>query len=190
MSGNEENGRDLGGAACQSRGLKLIELIPGERYLVFFDADPDTLPDEDAIEELRLMAYMARRKPVLGPVEQIVEAAVLSVAETVSGNLISEAISERFPAARRFMRRWRERRKSAAPVTTEEAKEAAALAAQAVESSSTPPAAPSAVPLLEADIEVPAAEGGTVKVSVRAPGKWLKVTVETTGGFADVTAQS
>jgi len=188
VSNTDENGRDRGDASSQSRRLDLIELIPGEHYLVFFDADPGTLPDEDAIEELRILAYMARDKPVLGLAEQAV---AVTVAEAVSGNLISEAIWERFPAAWRFVRHWRERRKSAAPATAEEAGEAAVQAVQAVESSSTPPAAPSAAPLVsEADIEVTTPQGEAVKVSVRTPGKWVQVTVETTCSCAEVTIKS
>jgi hypothetical protein len=180
VADESENSCDLGAASGQSRKLDVIELIPGEHYLVFFDASPADLPDEDTIAELRLLAGIARHSSVLGATEQAVEAVTMTLAVAASANVISDIWWNRFQAAGRFAQRWRERRKSAAPVTAEEAVK---LVTQATESGALPVAAPAS----ETDITLTTPGGGAVKISIRTPAARVRIRVETTGSIADVT---
>ena len=90
------------------RRAVVITLIPGEEYLVLQDPADEDVPDDPAVQELRMRAYQLRGKETLdGPT-------ALEVIGTVAGYMASGVVGNAtwamFPAAARWVQRVRSRR--------------------------------------------------------------------------------
>src|ERR1700743_3127582 len=84
----------------------VVELIRDGHYLVF--TNDTVLPDEGAIEELRILAYAQRKKPTLGPENaQAIETLAEAVATGVLTNVVwagcqeAKRLVDKLPARRR-----------------------------------------------------------------------------------------
>jgi hypothetical protein len=99
------------------RRAVVITLIPGEEYLVLQDPADEDVPDDPAVQELRMRAYELRGKETLdGPT-------ALEVIGTVAGYMASGVVGNAtwamFPAAARWVQRVRSRR-AVKPLTSED----------------------------------------------------------------------
>src|ERR1700676_4380559 len=107
----------------------IVELIPGGHYIVIAGADADAVPDEDTVEELRILAYARRNKGTLGNAAEQVAA---TLAETVAGGILTNSVWAQCEAASRYVSRLRaSRRDKRAADGAEEAEEAARNAVEA-----------------------------------------------------------
>lgn len=57
---------DNSGLSRHRARVRVVTLIPGEHYVAFFGSGDGVVPDDDAIEELRILAYTRRNKETLG----------------------------------------------------------------------------------------------------------------------------
>ena len=113
------------GPTGQQLRTRVIELIPGEHYLAFTDSG-DPLPDEDTIEELRVIAYARRNKGTLGPSEvQVIE----TLAEAVATGVLTNVIWAQCQAAKDYVDTLRSRRRE----RLQKAEDAARLALEAAQ---------------------------------------------------------
>ncbi len=153
----------------------VVELIPGEHYVVFTD-DGDALPDEEVIEELRILAYAQRGKGTLGPeTAQVVE----TLAEAVATGVVTNVVWAECQEAKRFVDKLRDRRRK----HIREAGEARERALEAIGEPGVPIAVPSA---LEVAVSGTGAEGTTWQVSCRADGKPVELHMDVSGTVIDV----
>jgi hypothetical protein len=82
----------------------VVELIPGEHYVVFFGTGDTVLPSEEGIEELRVLAYARRNKETLGTTGiQVAE----TLAEVVAAGVATNAIWVQCQAAARYVKQRR-----------------------------------------------------------------------------------
>jgi hypothetical protein len=81
----------------------VLELIPGEHYLVLF-VEPGDMPDEETIEELRILAYARRRRDTLGSSK---EAVVAALAQAASADGLTGSVWARCQAAISYVRNYR-----------------------------------------------------------------------------------
>jgi len=121
------------GFVAQETRSRVVELIPDEHYVVFTDGS-DVLPDEDAIEELRILAYAQRNKGTLGPGSAL---AIETLAEVVATGVITNAVWAECQEAKRFADKLRSRRRE----RVHKAEEAAQRALEAVQEPQIPVAA-------------------------------------------------
>lgn len=101
--------------------VRVVEVLPGSRFLILVDADDLDLPDRDELGDLRYHARKQKRAPVLGVgVDEVF--LVESVVTAVVSGVISPAVWAPFPAASRWLERTirgrREARKTAAEPAT------------------------------------------------------------------------
>jgi hypothetical protein len=161
--------------AAQPTQSRVVELIPGEHYIVFTDAS-DVLPDEDVIEELRILAYAQRNKGTLGPGSA---QAIETLAGVVASGVITDAVWAECQEAKRFADKVRSRRRE----RIRKAAEAAKHALEAVETPRLPLAGLSA-----ADVTVSGtgADGTTWQVSCTASGTPVELHMDVAGAVIDV----
>jgi hypothetical protein len=157
------------------RQSHVVELIPGEHYVVFAD-DSDAFPDEDVIEELRILAYTQRNKGTLGPgTAQVVE----TLAEAVATGVVTNVVWAECQEAKRFADKLRGRRRK----RIDEADEAKKRALEAIGEPGVPVAVPSA---LEVAVSGTGADGTLWQVSCTADGKPVKLRMDVSGTVIDV----
>lgn len=165
---------DPGFAAGKMRA-RVIELIPGEHYVVLTDSS-DALPDEDTVEELRIIAYARRNKETLGPAEL---QAIETLAETVAAGVFTNAVWAECQAARDYVGKLRSRRRE----RIQKAEEAAKRALEAAQDAHLPVTAPSG-----ADVTVSGTgeEGTTWQVSCKAGDKPVQFQMDVSGTVIDI----
>jgi hypothetical protein len=161
---------------------RVIELIPGEHYLVFTDPSAE-LPDEDAIEELRMIAYAQRKKETLGgPVEL---EAIATLAQAVATGVVTNYVWEGCKAAKEYVSRVRDRHRELkkAAEAAKPAEEAAKGALEAVQAAGLPgvPAAGSAITL-----SATGEDGSSLQVSCRSVDKRVEFQLDVAGAVIDV----
>jgi hypothetical protein len=160
---------------------RVIELIPGEHYLVFTDPSAE-LPDEDATEELRMIAYAQRKKETLGgPVEL---EAIATLAQAVATGVVTNYVWEECKAAKEYVSRVRSRRRERKEAA-EAAKPAEVAAKDALEAVQAGfpgiPAAGGAITL-----SAIGEDGSSLQVSCRSADKRVEFRVDVTGTVIDV----
>ena len=162
---------------------RVIELIPGEHYLVFTDPSAE-LPDEDAIEELRMIAYAQRKKETLGgPVEL---EAIATLAQAVATGVVTNYVWEECKAAKEYVSRVRSRRRERkeAAEAAKPTEDAANDALEVVQAARLPgvPAAGGAI-ILSATGE----DGSSLQISCRSADKRVEFQLDVAGTVIDVT---
>jgi hypothetical protein len=154
---------------------RVVELIPGEHYVVFAD-DSDAYLDEDVIEELRILAYAQRNKGTLGPgTLQMVE----TLAEAVATGVITNVVWSECQEAKRFADKLRGRRRE----RIQEAEEAKRRALEAIAEPGVPVVVPFA---LEVAVSGTGREGTTWQVSCKADGTPVELHMDVSGTVIDV----
>ena len=99
---------------------RVVEVLPGNRFLVLFGADDIDLPDRDELGDLRYHARKQMRAPVLGVgVDEVF--LVESVVTAVVSGIISPAVWAPFPAAARWLERTIRSRRAAGKAAVEPA---------------------------------------------------------------------
>lgn len=161
--------------AVQQTQSQVVELIPGEHYIVFND-DSGALLDEDVIEELRILAYAQRGKGTLGPGSA---QAIETLAETVATGIVTNAIWAECQEAKRFADKLRSRRRG----RVGKAEEAAQRAVEAVQAPQVPVAT-----LSVADVAVSGtgADGTTWRISCATSGRPVDLHMDVSGTVVDV----
>ncbi len=155
----------------------VLELVPGEHYVVFFDATDGDLPDADAIEELKILAQADRGKEVLGPAEA---QAVISLADAVAGGLITNGLWAQCQAAASFATK---RRAAKRAKTVQSAADAASLAVEAMRSPDVPLSAPPS----GVSVSVKAASDVLPwDISCQSDGTPVRVRAEQAGAIVDI----
>jgi hypothetical protein len=155
--------------------LHIVVLIPGQHYVVFTDVS-DLLPDDDVIEELRILAYAQRNKRTLGPeTSQTIE----TLAEAVASGVISNTVWAECQEAKRFVDKLRSRRRR----RLSEAEEAAQHALEAIKASRIPVVAP-----LPSNLTVSGtgADGTAWKISCKTAGQPVELRMDLSGTVIDV----
>ncbi|MBS2963560.1 hypothetical protein KGA66_10915 [Actinocrinis puniceicyclus] len=100
--------------------VRVVEVLPGSRFLVIVDADDVDLPDRDELGDLRYHARKQMRAPVLGMgVDEVF--LVESVVAAVVNGVISPAVWAPFPAAGRWLERTIRARRAAGSAASEPA---------------------------------------------------------------------
>jgi hypothetical protein len=155
---------------------RVVELIPGEHYIVLTDGG-DPFPDEDVIGELRILAYAQRDKETLGP---DTAQTVAALAEAVATGVATDVLWAECQEAKRFVDKLRSRRKE----RLRKPEEAARQALEAINSPQIPVAVDAAV----TDISVSGvgADGSTWKGSCKAGGKLIEFQMDVAGTAVDV----
>jgi hypothetical protein len=133
MSETEDPGESSPLASDGSVRPCLIELIPGEHCIVFFGADP---PDEDAIEDLRILAYKCRNKDTLSVAGDA--QVVPTIAEAIVSGVATNFVWQEYKAARRYLARLRDRHQGERREGGAEAAELAGRAIRLVAPGATP----------------------------------------------------
>jgi hypothetical protein len=161
-------------SVAPSMRSRVVELIPGEHYVVFTDSG-DALPDEDVIEELKILAYAHRKKETLGPgTTQVIATLAEAVAEGIVTNVIWAGCQE----AKAYVVKLRSRRRE----HLREAEEAARHALEAIQAPQIPVAAPAAA------TEIQASGMGTGwNASYKSAGKMVEFYMDGSGNVIDVT---
>jgi len=162
-------------SAAQRARPHVVELIPGERYVIVADGT-DAIPDEDVIEELRILAYAQRNKGTLGP-ESV--QAIETLAEAVATGVITNAVWAECQEAKRFADKLRSRRQK----RIREAEEAKKHALEAIRESQVPVAGSAA---LDVAVSGTGADGTTWKVSCKANGQPVELHMDVSGTVIDV----
>ena len=152
-----------------------IELIPGEHYIVFTDSS-DAPPDEDTVEELRIIAYARRNKGTLGPAGM---QAVETLAETVATGVFTNAIWAECQAAKEYVDKLRRRRRE----RIQKAGEAAERALEAVQNPQVPVTAPSGA---NVTVSGTGEEGTTWQVSCRTGDKPVQFQMDVSGAVIEI----
>jgi hypothetical protein len=166
------NGQEVTTQQAQSH---VVELIPGEHYVVFTGGS-DAVPDEDVIEELRILAYAQRSKGTLGPeTVQVVE----TLAETVATGVITSAVWAECQEAKRFADKLRSRRRERIRKTEEAAKRAL----QAIQEPQVPVAAHSPV---DVAVSGTGTDGTTWQVSCKVDGRPVELRMDVSGTVIDI----
>lgn len=165
---------DPGSAAGEMR-TRVVELIPGEHYVVFTDSS-DALPDEDAIEELRIIAYAQRNKGTLGPAEM---QAIETLAETVAAGVFTNAVWAECQAAKDYVGKLRSRRRKG----IQKAEEAAKRALEAAQDAHLPVTATSGT---DFTVSGTGEEGTTWQVSCKVGDKPVQFQMDVSGAVIDV----
>jgi len=163
--------------AAPSAPSRVVELIPGEHYVVFTDGG-DTLPDVDVIGELRILAYARRNKETLGPGTAQV---IATLAEAVATGVATDVLWAECQEAKSFADKLRSRRRE----RLRKADEAAQHALEAIQAPQIPVAAPAGT----ADITVSGTgvDGTIWNASFEASGKLVKFHLDGSGNVIDVT---
>jgi hypothetical protein len=168
------------GAVDGTSAAHVIELIPGQDSLVLFTEVDDELPDEDAIDELRMHAYERAAAPDLGTPEMVSDA--LTVAQMMADGVVGAAAWEGLRATKRFVDRWRAR--DDAPLASPEATgERALFAARLAGALPAPATAPAPVPAVGSVVGEPT--GWTVTIDVPGGGQ-VRVDLDRSGTVANV----
>jgi hypothetical protein len=156
---------------------RVVELIPGEHYIVLTDSG-DALPDEDVIGELRILAYARRNKETLGPGTAQV---IATLAEAVATGVAADALWEECQEAKSFVDKLRSRRRE----RLRKADEAARRALEAIQAPQIPVAAPASA----ADITVSGtgADGTIWNASCKISDKLIEIQMDVCGNAIDVT---
>lgn len=165
---------DPGFAAGKMRA-RVIELIPGEHYVVFTDSN-DALPDEDTIEELRIIAYAQRNKGTLGPAEV---QAIETLAEAVATGVITNTVWAGCQAAKDYVGKLRSRRRE----RIRKAEEAVKRALEAVQDAQVPV---TASPGADATVSGTGEDGTTWQVSFKADDKPVQFQMDVSGAVIDI----
>ncbi len=165
----------------RSASVSIVELIPGEHYIVVARAGGDDVPDDDAVEELRILAYARRNKGTLGnPAEQV----AATLAETVAGGILTNSVWAQCEAAARYVSRLRaSRRDKRATDGAEEAEGAARRAVEALGSAGVPVSASAATMVGISGI---GADGTPWKIAFEAAGDPVDVQVDISGTVFDI----
>ena len=157
---------------------QVVTLIPGEHYVAFFGSEDGILPDDDAVEELRILAYTRRNKETLGPIGPH---DVITLAEAVAGGIITNALWAECQAAARYVKR---RRTASHPKPIESPAEATDRALEAIQSPSIPvPTAPSPQTCTVSGI---AADGAPWTISCQTDDGPIEVHLDASGMVADI----
>jgi len=158
-------------------GPTVLELVPGEHYVVFFRVADGDLPDEDAVEELKILAHAELGKEVLGPAET---QAVISLAEAVAGGLITNGLWAQCQAAASFVAKRRAAKKAK---TVHNAADAARLAVEAIRSPEVPVSAPP--PGVFVSVKA-ASDALPWEISCQSGGAPVRVHAEQSGAIIDI----
>jgi hypothetical protein len=156
----------------------VIELIPGEHYLVLFAA-PGELPDNETIEELRILAYARRRRDTLGPG---LETAIATLAQAVSADILPGSVWMRCQAAVSYVRNYRARPAPPAAVSSEQV---AVAALEAIRAAQAPVPVPVPVPAAFSRVDVSVPHGG-YHLTVQSHGSPVNVIVDEAHRLVDV----
>lgn len=154
----------------------VIELIPGEHYIALTDSG-DALPDEDTIEELRIIAYARRNKATLGSADLH---ALETLAETIATGVFTNMVWAECEAAKDYVRKLRSRRRE----RIETAEEAARRALDASQNSPLPFTA-------GADVTVSGTgeEGTTWQVSCKAGDKSVQLQMDVSAAVIEIVVR-
>jgi len=163
--------------APPSAPLYVVELIPGEHYVVLTDGG-DALPDEDVIGELRILSYAQRDKETLGP---DTAQTVATLAEAVATGVATDVLWAECQEAKRFVDKLRSRRKE----RLRKPEEAARHALEAIQAPQIPVAVEAAV--TDISVSGTGADGSTWKASCKASGKLIAFQMDVAGTVIDVT---
>ncbi|HXL92409.1 MAG TPA: hypothetical protein VN969_26020 [Streptosporangiaceae bacterium] len=160
----------------------VVELIPGERYVVFRGTQSsetldELIPGGEAIEELRILAYAQRNKDVLGPVSEQV---IMGMAEAIAGGIGTDVLWGECQALGRYVKERRASRRK--PV--EQVEEAAQLTVEAMRAPDVPVTTVPSPSSLK--ISGTAGEGSPWKIECEADGKPIDAHVESIGAGAVV----
>jgi len=168
---------DPGFAAAKTRN-RVIELIPGEHYVVFTNRG-DSLPDADTVEELRIIAYARRNKGTLGPAEiQTVE----TLASTVASGVVTNVVWAGCQMARDYVGKFRSRRRE----RIQKAEEAAAHALEAAQDARVPVTLPAGIAATKVTVSGTGEDGTTWRVSCEANGKAVQMQMDACGAVIDI----
>jgi hypothetical protein len=154
---------------------RVIELIRGEHYVVFTDSS-DALPDEDTVEELRIIAYARRNKETLGPAEM---QAIETLAETVATGIVTNVVWAQCQMARDYVGKLRSRRRE----RIQKAQEAAGRAIEAARDAQVPVAVPAGAHIT---VSGTGDEGTTWRVSCKAGDKPVHIEMDVSGAVIDI----
>ena len=152
----------------------VIELIPGEHYLVLFDK-PGDAPAEETVEELRILAYARRGHDTLGPGW---DGAVATLAQAVSTGSVTGPLWAQCQAAAKYVLN-RKARAEQLPVMPPDRAVAMALEALTSAEATIP------VPVAYSKVDI-AAPDGSFHITVRTQGTPIEVHVDTAGQVVDV----
>ncbi|MGH3292962.1 MAG: hypothetical protein ACRDP7_14245 [Trebonia sp.] len=162
--------------AMPTAPTRVAELIPGEHYVVLTDGG-GAFPDEDVIEELRILAYAKRDKETLGP---DVAQTVASLSEAVAVGVASDMLWAECQEAKRFVDKLRSGRKK----RLRKPEDAARQGLEAIKSPQIPVIVDAAV--TEISVSGTGADGSTWKGSCKASGKLIEFQVDVDGTVIDV----
>ena len=165
---------DLASPPATSR---VVELIPGEQYIVLADSG-DALPDEDAIGELRILAYARRNKETLGPATDQV---IATLAEAVASGVATNVLWAQCQQAKSFADKLRSRRRE----RLRKAGEVAGRALEVIQAPQIPVAAPASA--TDIIVSGTGADGTVWKASCKGNGKLTEFHMDASGSVINVT---
>lgn len=162
--------------AAPTAPARVVELIPGEHYVVLTN-DGGAFPDEDVIEELRILAYAKRGKETLGP---DVAQTVASMSEAIAAGVASDLLWQECQEAKRFVDKLRSLLKK----RLRKPEDAAQQGLEAIKSPQIPVTVEAGI--TEISVSGTGADGSTWKGSCKASGKLIEFQMDVAGTAIDV----